>query len=100
MMYGKMFIMADNKSTVTTEDLKNAEVESVPAKKAAPKKAAAPSGDQMLFLRHGYGYSVGEVFFTRDHPYQLVDAATAKRLLATTQFEAATQKQVKEHYGE
>jgi len=33
MMYGKMFIMADNKSTVTTEDLKNAEVESVPAKK-------------------------------------------------------------------
>jgi hypothetical protein len=54
----------------------------------------------MLFLRHGYGYSVGEVYFTRDHPYQLVDANTAKRLLATTQFEKATPKQVKEHYGE
>jgi len=92
--------MADKEGTVTTEDLKKADVEETPAKKAAPKKAAAPSGDQMLFMRHGYGYSVGEVFFTRDHPYQLVDAATAKRLLKTTQFEAATQKQVKEHYGE
>ena len=100
MMYGKMLIMADNKSTVTTEDLKNAEVESAPAKKAAPKKAAAPSGEQMLFMRHGYGYSVGTVEFTRDHPYQLVSAAVAKQLLDTTQFEAATQKQVKEHYGE
>jgi hypothetical protein len=100
MMYGKMFIMADNKSTVTTEDLKNAEVEAAPAKKAAPKKAAAPSGEQMLFMRHGYGYSVGTVEFTRDHPYQLVSAAVAKQLLDTTQFETATQKQVKEHYGE
>jgi hypothetical protein len=102
-----MLIMADKKNTVTTKDLENAETEVVPAapaKKAAPKKAApkkaAPSGDVMLFLRHGYGYSVGEVYFTRDHPYQLVDANTAKRLLATTQFEKATPKQVKEHYGE
>jgi large subunit ribosomal protein L13 len=78
-----------------------AEAAAVEAAKAAPKKAAAaPSGDQMLFLRHGYGYSVGEVDFTRAHPYQLVDAVTAKRLLATTQFETATQEQVKEHYGE
>jgi len=105
MMYGKMFIMADNKSTVTTEDLKNAEVEAAPAKKApakkaAAKKAAAPSGEQMLFMRHGYGYSVGTVEFTRDHPYQHVSAVVAKQLLDTTQFEAATQKQVKEHYGE
>ena len=97
-----MLIMADKKNTVTSKDLENAETEVVPAapaKKAAPKKAA-PSGDVMLFLRHGYGYSVGEVYFTRDHPYQLVDANTAKRLLATTQFVKATPKQVKEHYGE
>jgi len=100
MMCGKIFIMADKKDVVTTEDLKNAEVEAPPVAKAAPKKVAAPSGDQMLFLRHGYGYSVGEVDFTRAHPYQLVDAETAKRLLATTQFETATQAQVKEHYGE
>ena len=92
--------MADKKDVVTTEDLKNAEVEAPPVAKVAPKKVAAPSGDQMLFLRHGYGYSVGEVDFTRAHPYQLVDAKTAKRLIATTQFETATQEQVKEHYGE
>lgn len=98
-----MLIMADKKNTVTTEDLENAETEAAPAapaKKAAPKKAA-PSGEVMLFLRHGYGYSIsGGVSFTRDHPYQLVDAATAELLLTTTQFEKATQKQVKEHYGE
>ena len=92
--------MADKEGTVTTEDLKKADVEETPAKKAAPKKAAAPSGEQMLFMRHGYGYSVGTIEFTRDHPYQLVAAKTAKQLLATPQFEAATQKQVKEHYGE
>ena len=97
-----MLIMADKKNTVTTEDLENAETEAAPAapaKKAAPKKAAS-SGGEMLFMRHGYGYSVGEVEFTRDHPYQLVPADIAKQLLATTQFETATQKQVKEHYGE
>jgi|TARA_B110001454_G_C12684619_1_gene419619 hypothetical protein len=99
-MYGNIFIMADKKGVVTTEDLKNAEVEAPPVAKAAPKKAAAPSGDQMLFMRHGYGYSIGEVDFTRDHPYQLVGAKVAKQLLATTQFEVATQAQVKEHYGE
>ncbi len=93
--------MADKKDVVTTEDLKKADVEATPVAKAAPKKAAAaPSGDQMLFMRHGYGYSVGEVDFTRDHPYQLVGAKVAKQLLATTQFEAATQAQVKAHYGE
>jgi len=98
-----MLIMADDKNTVTTKDLKSAEAETAPAapaKKAAPKKAA-PSGEVMLFMRHGYGYSIsGGVNFTRDHPYQLVDAATAESLLASTQFEKATQKQVKEHYGE
>ena len=98
-----MLIMADDKNTVTTKDLESAETEAAsaaPAKKKVAPKKAAPSGDVMLFLRHGYGYSVGEVYFTRDHPYQLVDADTAKRLLATTQFEKATPKQVKEHYGE
>ena len=101
MMYGKMFIIEDQQPAARRQpEVEAAPAKKAPAKKAAAKKAAAPSGEQMLFMRHGYGYSVGTVEFTRDHPYQLVSAVVAKQLLDTTQFEAATQKQVKEHYGE
>jgi len=73
-----------------------------PAAKAPAKAAAKPAAPKeiMLFMRHGAGYSVGDVKFTRDHPYQLVPAEAAERLLATEQFEKASKKSVTEFYGE
>jgi|GEM_PF-6533145 hypothetical protein len=109
--------MADKK-VVKTEDINNPEIEGEtpkpkvaakkkPAAKKAPakkepaaKKAEVVSGDVMLFMRHGAGYAVGNVKFTRTHPYQLVAGDLAERLLSTEQFEEAATEAVKEFYGE
>ena len=55
----------------------------------------------MVFMKNGYSYSSPDISFTRDEPFQLMNAIDAMRLVnsMSERFEYATKEQVEEFYS-
>lgn len=55
----------------------------------------------MVFMKNGYSYSSPDISFTRDNPFQLMNAIEAMRLVnsMSERFEYATKEQVEEFYS-
>jgi len=99
-------------SVSTTEDVSQSKV-------ARKKKVEAPVVDDvvmdssddpiskinqekvMVFMKNGYSYSSPEVSFTREQPFQLMNAIEAARLINSMEyrFDYATKEQVEEFYS-